>query len=327
MNIFKIDLIPAGSFVSGTYNYTVKIQKTNSVWETVFHGKVFIQEEHDYVGIELEDIIWNYKWDGLNFFSPEVNTAGDNYEMCATMSNLQSFWYNKMRVEIPDLNVYTDKFVPFYSTGMFGTVCDTPTSNCVVFNLNQQPVCHVPQNAPEGFRFRQLVWGGTFTKDIDGNTTTEYRNGLGVIQFTGGQDYYGINGTTVAKIDRCAKPYYLCWLTNSGTMQCQGFGKATEFSVDYSNNQRVDMSGFKWNYNKSVTAHWNLKSGFLTDVEYKAYGEMFNSSYLILLDMENSKMHYVNVKDTTYKRKLNNVGKEKRIYFEVKVESAEIKRI
>ena len=174
--------------------------------------------------------------------------------------------------------------------------------------------------------YRQIVWNGSFTKGVDNRTSIIQRNNLGVIQFSGVTKQYSLNNKVVAQIDSCAKPYYLCWLTNSGAIQVQPFLKSSEVSVTYKNNTRVDMSNFEWLFNQQTRASWKLKSRNLSDVDYKAYGELFASPYLILLDMENNRLHYVNIVTETYSQKKNEIGK-KPIFFEIEVESSEIKVI
>ena len=149
---------------------------------------------------------------------------------------------------------------------------------------------------------------------------------MGVLAFAGGKSTYGINGKKICQIDSCPAPYYLAWMTNSGGMQVQPFLKSSEVSVNYKNNSRVDSSNFEWLFNQQTRASWKLKSKNLSDRDFKAYGELFSSPYLILLDMENFKMHYVNITTETYNQKRNENGK-KPIYFEIEVESSEIKII
>ena len=109
-------------------------------------------------------------------------------------------------------------------------------------------------------------------------------------------------------------------------MQVQPFLKSSEVSVTYKNNTRVDMSNYEWLFNQQTRASWKLKSRNLSDADYKAYGELFASPFLILLDTENNKLHYVNIKSETYTQKRNESNK-KPIFFEIEVESSEIKVI
>lgn len=324
MNVFSITIPVASSIRTLVYN--VKIKNYNNLWTTVFTGKVFVGTNQSVVRIDLEDILWNYKFDGDNYFAPTLNQEGDNYVMCNTSNTINNYWYNLVRVEIPETNSSVTKNVCFFNKNMFNNRLTDVVDNTVPLFQNYQPVAHIPMNAPEGFSYRQLVWNGSFVRNVDGHSTIQQRSNLGVITFSGGQKTYGINNNVIAQIDECPKPYYLCWLTNSGATQVQPFLKSSEVNVTYKNNTRVDMSNYEWLFNQQTRTSWKLKSRNLSDKDYKAYGELFASPYLILLDMENNKLHYVNIKTETYTQKKNEVGKRP-IYFEIEVESSEIKII
>ena len=324
MNVFTIT-IPSTQ-QPRTLVYTVKIRGYNNLWTTVFTGKVYVMNGQSKVNIDLEDILWNYKFDGENYFAPALNSEGDNYVMCNTSNTINNYWLNQVKLEIPETNSSVTKNVCFFNSNMFNNRLTDVANNTVPLFMNYQPVAHIPLNAPEGFQYRQLVYNGSFTKGVDNRTSIVQRNNLGVIQFSGGQKSYSLNNKLIAQIDSCAKPYYLCWLTNSGAMQVQPFLKSSEVSVTYKNNTRVDMSNFEWLFNQQTRASWKLKSRNLSDADYKAFGELFASPYLILLDMENNKLHYVNIVTETYSQKINEVGK-KPIFFEIEVESCEIKVI
>lgn len=324
MNVFSITI--PNNQQPRTLVYTVKIRGYNNLWTTVFTGKVYVMNGQTKVNIDLEDILWNYKFDGENYFAPALNQTGDNYQMSSTSNTLQNYWYNQVKLEIPEVNVSVIKNVCFFNKNMFNNRLSDVANGTVALFMNYQPVAHIPLNAPEGFFYRQLVWNGSFTRGVDNRTSIVQRTNLGVIQFSGGQKSYSLNNKVIAQIDSCAKPYYLCWMTNSGAMQVQPFLKSSEVSVTYKNNTRVDNSNFEWLFNQQTRASWKLKSKNLSDADYKAYGELFASPFLIMLDMENMKLHYVNITTETYTQKRNDIGK-KPIYFEIEVESSEIKVI
>ena len=324
MNVFTLNIPPTSNL--RTLVYTVKIKGYNNLYNTIFTGKVFVGANQSVVRIDLEDILWNYKFDGENYFAPALNSEGNNYQMSSTSNTLQNYWFNQVKLEIPEVNVSVTKNVCFFNYNMFNNRLSSVTDGTVPLFMNHQPTAHIPLNAPEGFQYRQIVWNGSFTKGVDNRTSIVQRTNLGVIQFTGGTKSYSLNNKVIAVIDSCAKPYYLCWLTNSGAMQVQPFLKSSEVSVTYKNNTRVDMSNFEWLFNQQTRASWKLKSKNLLDADYKAYGELFASPFLILLDMENNKLHYVKIVTETYSQKKNEVGK-KPIYFELEVQSSEIKVI
>ena len=323
MNIFKLGVNPSNQH--RTLVYTVSVQN-NGVWTNIFTGKVFVFAKQSIVEIELEDILWNYKFKGKNYFEPEVNSTGDNYTMPTAKEHLDEYWHNVVKVAIPSINVETTKFVNFFNDNMFNNRLENVTDGCVPIMMNHQPVSHIPANLPEGFQYRQIVWNGTFVKNVDDNIVEEQRKGLGVITFAGGKSTYGINGEKICQIDSCPAPYYLAWMTNSGGMMVQPFLKSSEVSVTYKNNSMVDSSNFEWLFNQQTRASWKLKSKNLSDKDFKALGELFASPYLILLDMKNFRLHYVNIITETYSQKRNENGK-KPIFFEIEVESSEIKII
>ena len=324
MNVFTLNIPPTSNL--RTLVYTVKIRGYNNLYNTIFTGKVFVGANQSLVRIDLEDILWNYKFSGENYFAPALNSEGDNYQMSSTSNTLQNYWFNQVKLEIPEVNVSVTKNVCFFNKNMFNNRLSSVTDGTVALFMNYQPTAHIPLNPPEGFQYRQLVWNGSFTKGVDNRTSIVQRTNLGVIQFSGGRKTYSLNNRVIAQIDSCAKPYYLCWMTNSAAMQVQPFLKSSEVSVTYKNNTRVDLSNFEWLFNQQTRASWKLKSKNLSDADYKAYGELFASPYLILLDMENNRLHYVNIKSETYTQKRNENGK-KPIYFEIEVESSEIKVI
>ena len=323
MNIFRLQVNPSNQH--RTLVYTVSVQN-NGVWTNIFTGKVFVFKNQSIVEIELEDILWNYKFKGKNYFAPEINSTGDNYTMPTAKENLDEYWYNWVRVEIPQTNSILTKNVCFFNDKMFNNRLDNVTDSCVSLFMNYQPVSHIPTNLPEGFQYRQIVYNGTFVKNVDDTSETKSFNGLGVLTFSGGKSTYGINGKKICQIDSCPAPYYLAYLTNSGAMQCQPFLKSSEVSVNYKNNSMVDSSNFEWLFNQQTRASWKLKSKNLSDKDFKALGELSASPYLILLDIENFKMHYVNIVTETYNQKRNEPNK-KPIFFEIEVQSSEIKII
>ena len=323
MNIFRLQVPPSNQHRTLIYNVSVQ---NNGVWDNIFTGKVFVFKNQSIVEIELEDILWNYKFKGLNYFAPEVNSTGDNFVMPIAKENLDEYWYNYVRVEIPQTNSVLTKNVCFFNSEMFNNRLSKVEKGVVPIHMNYQPLSHIPANLPEGFQYRQIVYNGDFVKNIDETSETKSFNGLGVLTFAGGKNTYGINGKIIAKIDSCPAPYYLAYLTNSGGMQVQPFLKSSEVSVNYKNNSRVDSSNFEWLFNQQTRASWKLKSKNLSDKDFKAFGELFASPYLILLDIENFRLHYVNITTETYSQKKNEPNK-KPIYFEIEVQSSEIKII
>lgn len=323
MNIFTIN-IPSSN-VGRILPYEIKINKNGS-WTNVYYGKVYALPDVDKIYIDVEDIIFNYRFDGEGFISPVINANGTSYEITNNVE--YKYWWNNMMVEIDinGLKYSATKYVSFYTGDNYGVMLELPHNSTIALNMNHQPIPHIPINPPAGFRFRQLVYNGVFTLGVDDNRSTVRVNGVGGIDLVGANNRYTINSSEVCRVDSCVKPYYLCWLTNSGTMQCQPFLKSSEFERSVEHHTRIDMSEYEWVFSNNERGKWKLKSQNLSTKDYKAYGEMFDSKYLVLLDMENMKMYYVNVTDTTYREKKTGVNNNKSIFFEVNVESCGLKR-
>ena len=116
MNIFRLQVNPSNNHRTLIYNVSVQ---NNGVWDNIFTGKVFVFKNQSIVEIELEDVLWNYKFKGKNYFSPEINSTGDNYTMRLAKENLDEYWYNWVRVEIPETNSILTKNVCFFNSDMF----------------------------------------------------------------------------------------------------------------------------------------------------------------------------------------------------------------
>ena len=102
MNIFTLNIPPTSNLRTLVYN--VKIKEYNNLWTTIFTGKVFVGVNQSIIEIDLEDILWNHKFDGEKYFEPALNSEGDNYVMCNTLNTLQNYWYNEVKIEIPETN-------------------------------------------------------------------------------------------------------------------------------------------------------------------------------------------------------------------------------
>src|SRR5574344_1746423 len=156
MNVFTLNIPPTSNL--RTLVYIVKIKEYNNLYTTVCVGKVFVGANQSVVSIDLEDILWNHKFDGEKYFEPALNSEGDNYVICSTSNTLQNYWYNEVKVEIPETNSSVTKNVCFFNKNMFNNRLTDVANNTVPLFMNYQPVAHIPLNAPEGFQYRQLVW-------------------------------------------------------------------------------------------------------------------------------------------------------------------------
>ena len=355
MKIIQITLTTAPS-VPTKYNYKVEIQSptNSSTWNLVHTGKFYAFAGQTTVTLDLDDVLYNHRFQMLQILQPTLNITANEWNMPALGSNMvncSEYWYSNVKVtsldDTPAFTAVTKKFdfMPAYD------LCgNARTSLAVVTNggyvpiaRTDQPTPHIPNNPPSGFQWGQPVYIYTsnntnitvVSKRDDTQITNQGKKVSQMVKLygtgTNASSTYtigvGINPNiryyTVTKVDSCNKPYYLIWMTNEGGLQCQGFLKSSEFSIEYKNTDRVDMHNSEWKVNSTTTGNWKLKTQNLNDSEYKAYGDMFNSPYVILLDMENSRLHYVNIKTSTYNEKKRTRNDKKPFYYEVEVQTAD----
>lgn len=325
--------------VPTTYTYKVKITRYTGGTSYIHYGKFFASAGQSKVVIDASDILWNYRYKGEQTLKPVLSTANNQYEMPIVNSPtlMTDYWYNRIQVEDTQAPArFTSSFYPFFFlpvqiAGYKGITL--PVSGTYVPVTDSAIIPHIPHNAPSGFNwsfFFYTVSSGNvkIKKDSSSSTTTisTAANKSYVAALSGATQQYLVStdgGTTYSKlavVDQCNKPYYLIWMANNGGMQCQGFLPTSDFTVKYKANTRVDIHNYEWEVNKTDTANWKLKSNNLNDAEYKAYSEIFNSPYLILLDMENSRLHYCITKSTDYKEKRRTRNNTKPFYFEIEVQ-------
>ena len=321
-----------------TYTYKLKINDT-----IVHYGKFFVQARQTKVILDVEEILWNHRFKGQQMIAPVLSLTDNQFvmpewELASDFNVLSDYWYDTVRVEDTEetprftSTPATFFFVPQNAPGYKGIVL--PQSGAYVPVLDNGIVPHIPSNPPSGFRWSTMYYNvdaGSITVRKDGETASASNpqgNTAYVNRLDGASEKYEIKigdgeYRTITTIDQCNKPYYLIWLANNGAMQCQGFLKSTEFSVKYLVSSRMDVHNWSWQVASTETATWRLKSSHLNESEYQAYGEMFNSPYLVLLDMENSRLHYVTMKTTDYREKKRTRNDSKPFYFDVEVTASE----
>ena len=348
---------------AGNYNYKVEIQGNDqSTWTTVHTGKFFALAGQTKVLLDLDDILYDHRFVGKQVLAPDTNITANEWKMTTipnrvnntlnVITNCEEYWYNNVRVTsldtTPAFTAVTKKFDFMQAFDLCGQPKNdlSVVANAAVIPIARadQPTPHIPNNPPSGFSWAQpvYVYSATSTNitvisksdntQIDSkgrkipqmvklygtetaNATSTYTIGVGINP--------NIRYYTVTKVDSCNKPYYLIWMTNEGGLQCQSFESASDFSIGYETHNRVDMHNSEWKVNSTATGNWKLKSKNLSDTDFKAYGDMFNSPYVVLLDMINSRLHYVQIKTTDYEEKKRTRIDRKPIYFSIEVESAD----
>jgi len=337
MKLINIQLNTAPS-VPTTYKYKVELQFNNN-WIIVHTGKFFANTGESTVQLDLDDIlVTNYQYVGKQSIEPVLNAANNQYQMpSSTAAAINECYYNQIRVtslDTPSAFATATKYFYFLPVQVFGYDFSMSAGlNIPVISEGLLP--RIPSNPPTGFNFSTLLYNNsnvtisaTAKRDntaIGTYNVYVYRGEY--IPLSGATDAYYINDTKVASVDKCSKPYYLLWIDNKGGLQCQPFLKSSEFGRKYTNKTRIDLKNTEWKVSSTVVGNWKLKSENLNERDYRIYGEMFDSPYMVLLDMENSRLHYVNVTDTDYKEKVRTRNDHKPIFFEVNVTSSEKMRI
>lgn len=320
-----------------TYKYKVEYN-LNGTWNLAHTGKFFCEAGQSDVQLDLEDILINYRYNGVQSLKPVANTANNQYQMPNTQAGLvNECYYNQVRVVSIDTTLQfttVTNYFWFIPIQIFGYSFSIPTG-LVTPATTDGLIPHIPANAPTGFNFSTLIYNNS-----NATINATYRRDNTVVgtlsiaahtaqhrPLTGATEGYYINNVKVVDVDDCIRPYYLVWMQNNGGLQCQPFLKTSKFSVSYTNKTAVDIRNAEWKISSTAEGKWNLKSKNLTDEEYRQYGELFNSPYLVLLDMENNNLHYVNVSKSTYEQKQRTRKDTKPIYFEIEVKSADKIRV
>lgn len=321
-----------------TLKYKVELQDNSSNWTTVHYGKFFVPANATTVTLDLDDLLINYRFRGKQSIEPVLNVTNNQYQMPSSSAAVITDYYSNgvkiSSLDSPSAFTAVTKYFWFIPVDVFGynLILDTGLN---IPSVSEGLIPHVPSNPPSGFNFSVLLYNNssnsvnvTYKRD---STTVGTFSVAGYKPYyrplSGASNAYYINDTKVGIVDQCNKPYYLLWLDNQGGLQCQGFLKTSEFGRKYDNKTRVDNKNVEWRVSSTTTGNWKLKSTNLTDDEYKIYGELFNSPYLCLLDMENSRIHYVNVSKSDYTEKKKTRTNKKPVYFELELNSAEHLRV
>ena len=320
-----------------TYKYKVEYN-LNGTWNLAHTGKFFCEAGQSDVQLDLEDILINYRYMGNESIKPVLSVGNNQYQMpTGTATVLTDCYYNQVRVVSMDTTLQfstVSKSFYFIPVDMFG-YSFSMSAGLNIPAISGGLLPRIPSNPPAGFYFSTMAFNNsayTLTVTVKRDSTTvgtyevyTYRGEY--IPLSGATEAYYINNIKVAQVDQCTSPYYLLWLTNDGGLQCQPFLKTSKFSKTFSNKNAVDIRNAEWKISSTETGTWKLKSMNLTDDEYRQYGEMFESPYTVLLDMENNKLWYVNITSKNYEEKKRTRKDTKPIFFEVEVTSCDHIRV
>lgn len=336
MKLINIHLNTTPS-VNRTYKYKVEYN-LNGTWNLAHTGKFFCEAGQSDVQLDLEDVLINYRYMGNECIKPVLSVDNNQYQMpTGAATVLTDCYYNQVRVVSMDTTLQFSTVIKtffFLPVDMFGYSFSMSAGlNIPAISGGLSP--RIPSNPPAGFYFSTMAFNNsanTISVTLKRDSTTVgtydvYANSGEYIPLSGATEAYYIDNVKVAQVDQCTSPYYLLWLTNNGGLQCQPFLKTSKFSKTFSNKNAVDIRNAEWKISSTETGTWKLKSMNLTDDEYRQYGEMFESPYTVLLDMENNKLWYVNITSKNYEEKKRTRKDTKPIFFEVEVTSCDHIRV
>ena len=324
-----------------TFKYKVEVN-LNGSWNLVHTGKFWVNTGQSDVQLDLDDVLINQQFQGKQSIKPVANTTYNAYiPQVENTGLLNECWYNTIRIVSLDspttFSVVTKAFF-FLPTQIFGYEGITiPSIGNYIPAQHHYLLPTLPANKPDGFSFATLIYTNTSntitvkrntSTDTTFNATAQRAYHIKLDYITGTICTFYVNDVPVAKTENsCNSPYYLMWIQNDGALNCQPFTKSSKFSISYTNKTAVDVRNAEWKISATGEAKWGLKSRTVNEDEYMDFASIFNSPYIILIDMTTGRMHYVNVSKTTYEQKTKTIKDKKPIFFELEVKSSDKVRI
>lgn len=324
-----------------TLKYKVEYKLNNS-WFLAHTGKFWVDAGQTTVQLDLDDVLINQQFQGKQSIKPVANATYNAYmPQVENTGLLNECWYNDIRVTSLDSPVSftaVTKAFFFLPTQIFGYGGIELTGSGYVPASHHHLLPTLPANKPDGFVFSTMFYAITGSQNVPvrKNNTTIATISTGAnlayhikLDYTAGESCtFYIGGIAVAKTESsCNSPYYLVWIQNDGALNCQPFTKTSKFSKTFNNKTAVDVRNSEWKISSTETGVWKLKSRTLTEDEYKDMGQMFESPYILLLEMETGKMWYVNITSKNYEEKRRTRTDRKPIFMEVEVTSSDHIRV
>ena len=324
-----------------TLKYKVEYKLNNS-WFLAHTGKFFCQSGQSTVQLDLDDVLINQQFQGKQSIKPVANATYNSYmPQVENTGLLNECWYNDIRVVSLDspisFSTVTKSFF-FLPTQIFGYEGIELTGSGYVPASHHHLLPTLPANKPDGFVFSTMFYAITGGQNvpIKKNNTTINTISTGAnlayhvkLDYTAGESCtFYIGGIPVAKTESsCNSPYYLVWIQNDGALNCQPFTKTTKFSITYTNKTAVDVRNAEWKISGTAEGKWAMKSKTVNEDEYRDFASLFNSPYILLINMETGRLHYVNISKTTYEEKKRTRTDRKPLFFEIEVKSADKIRV
>lgn len=324
-----------------TCTYKVEV-RLNGSWILAHTGKFWVNTGQTAVQLDLDDILVNRQFQGVQSIKPAANSTYDAYmPSVAETGLLGECWYNSVKVSSLDsptaFSAVTRRFF-FLPTQIFGYGGIGLSGNMYLPASHHYLLPTLPSNKPDGFAFSTLFYSMAGSqsvpvrKDSDIIATVDTEANLAYhvkLDYTAGEKCtFYVGGVAVARTeDSCNSPYYLVWIQNDGALNCQPFTNTSKFSISYTNKTAVDVRNAEWKISSTGEGKWALKSRTVNEDEYKDFASIFNSPYILLIDMGTGRLHYVNVSKTTYEEKVKTRKDKKPLFFEIEVKSSDKIRV
>ena len=324
-----------------TCKYKVEIKLNNS-WFLVHTGKFWVNTGQTTIQLDLDDVLVNYKFVGIQSLKPVANATYNAYmPSVANTGLLSECWYNDIKVTSLDSPVAftaVTKTFFFVPVDIFGYEGIELTGSSYIPASHHYLLPTVPANKPEGFTFSTLFYAITANQTVP---IMKDNTSIGTVTTTAGRAYhvklaynageictFYVGRVPVAKTESsCNSPYYLVWIQSDGALNCQPFTDTSKFSISYDNHTAVDVRNAEWKINAVGEGKWTLKSRTVNENEYKDFSSLFTSPYILLLDMATGRMHYVNISKTTYEQKQKTRTDRKPLFFEISLQSSDKIRV
>ena len=127
----------------------------------------------------------------------------------------------------------------------------------------------------------------------------------------------------ILKLDECPKPYYLMWMNANGGIQSIGLTGKTIYDETHTVNYRVTYDDQSYKANQTLNARWKMKTGLLTDAQYRVLAQSARSPYCLLYITEFDRTFYVNVTTTNVEFKTYSNQGNKLFIGELDIENVE----
>lgn len=312
------------------YKYELRNYSNGDI--LIYSGKIFKLPNQTELTVDVTDILnlFQYKgkgilnpiWSNTQYTQPTETTTNLNSGNELHLSTISATLYNENNTQVArqlkDVYFHTLSF----ESERVEKVLDNTTYYTDFSLIPRMPIT-------DKLRFGKLVYTTTNKsvqwKDKDGNIINTFPNMKGSRVHNiavPSKDLY-VGEQKILEIDtNCLKDYYLCWLTELGDFQCQGFSRGI-YSETHTNNKKLSTDEQQSLANKSTKGTWKLTSDILTDNHYKQYMDIYRSPYLYLYISEIDRGLFVNVVGDTVEQKTYRINNKKPIQFEVELESME----